>query len=96
MSNYSSIKFYVRIRSRNGNIPDRLLFNCAFSISDVTQFTVFQFAQNLLEKQHFRFAVVFFQKTVQILMFKVEYIENGSADFNDFGLILQDFERPFR
>ena len=34
--------------------------------------------------------------SVQILMFKVEYLENGLAVFNDFGLILQDFERPFR
>ena len=29
-------------------------------------------------------------------MFKVEYLEKGLADFNDFGLILQDFERSFR
>ena len=29
-------------------------------------------------------------------MFKVEYLENGLADFNDFGLDLQDFERSFR
>ena len=28
-------------------------------------------------------------------IFKVEYLENGLADLNDFGLILQDFERPF-
>ena len=29
-------------------------------------------------------------------MFKAEYLENGLADFDDFGLISQDFERPFR
>ena len=34
--------------------------------------------------------------TVQILIFKAEYLENGLADFNDFGLILEDFEWPFR
>ena len=41
------------------------------------------------KKQHFRFSVVFSGKTVQILIFKVEYLENGSADFNDFGLIFR-------
>ena len=35
----------------------------------------------------------FSRKTVQIFIFKVEYLENGLADFDDFGLILQDFER---
>ena len=30
-----------------------------------------------------------------ISIFKVEYLENGLADFTDFGLILQDFGRPF-
>ena len=48
------------------------------------------------KKQHFRFSVVFPWKTVQILIFKVEYLENGSLDFYDFGLILQDFEGPLR
>ena len=41
VSNYSSIKFCVRILSRNGNILDCLLFSCAFGISDVTQSIVF-------------------------------------------------------
>ena len=41
VSNYSSIKFYVPIRSRNVNIPDCLLFNCAFIISDVTIYCFF-------------------------------------------------------
>ena len=49
-----------------------------------------------LKKQYFRFSVIFPRKTVQVLIFKVEYLENGLADLNDFGLILQDFERPFR
>ena len=48
------------------------------------------------KKQHFRFSVVFSRKTVQILIFKVEYLENASADFNDLGLIFRDFERSFR
>ena len=49
-----------------------------------------------LKKQHFRFLCRFFRKIVQISIFKVEYLENGLADFNDFGLILQDFEQLFR
>ena len=44
----------------------------------------------------FGFSVVFPWKTVPISIFKVEYLENGLADFNDFGLILQDFGRAFR
>ena len=44
----------------------------------------------------FGFSVAFSRKIVQISMFKVEYLENGLADFNDFGFILQDFEGPFR
>ena len=50
----------------------------------------------LLKKQNFRFFCLFSRKMVQVSVFKVEYLENGLADFNDFGLILQDFERPFR
>ena len=95
MSNYSSVKFHVRISSTDGNIRDWLLLNCAFIISDVTQSIVLQFLQNFL-KNIFVFSVVFSRKIVQISIFKVEYFENGLADFNDFGLILQDFERPFR
>ena len=37
----------------------------------------------------------FFSRKI-VSIFKVEYLENGLADFNDFGLILQDFERSFR
>ena len=51
---------------------------------------------NPLKNNIFGFSVVFSRKIVQISIFKVEYLENGLADFNDFGLILQDFERPFR
>ena len=47
VSDYSSIKFYVRTQSRNGNMLHCLLFNCELSISDVTQSIVFQFLQNL-------------------------------------------------
>ena len=36
------------------------------------------------------------REIVQISIFKVEYLENGVADFNDLGLILQDFEWPFK
>ena len=55
----------------------------------------FSLCKTLKKTQHFRFSVVFSPKTVQIFIFKVEYLENGSADFSDFGLILQDFEHPF-
>ena len=41
-----------------------------------------------LKYQHFRFSVFFSKKSVQILIFKVDYLENDQADFNDFGLIL--------
>ena len=46
-------------------------------------------------KQHFRFSVVFSRKIIQTLIFKVEYLENGSVVFDDFCLIFQDSERPF-
>ena len=57
---------------------------------------VIQFVQNLQKNNIFGFSVVFSGKTVQILIFKAEYLENGLADFDDFGLILQDFGRPLR
>ena len=96
MSNYSSIKFHVCISSIDGNIRDWLLLNCAFIISDVTQSIVLQFLQNFLKNNIFGFSVVFSRKILQISIFKVDYLENGLADINDFGIILQDFERPFR
>ena len=46
VSNYSSIKFHVRISSTDGNIRDWLLLNCAFTISDVTQSILLQFFEN--------------------------------------------------
>ena len=97
MSNYSSIKFHVCISSTDGNIRDWLLLNCAFIISNVTQSIVLQFLQNFLKKATFSvFSVVISRKIVLISIFKVEYLENGLADFDDFGLILEDFERPLR
>ena len=45
---------------------------------------------------HLVFLSFFSRKTVQISTFKVEHVENDLTDFNDFGLILQDFERLFR
>ena len=47
MSNYSFIKFHVRIRSTDGNIRDCLLLNCGFIISDVTQSLFFSFCKTL-------------------------------------------------
>ena len=75
VSNYSSIKFHVHIRSTNGNIRDCLLFNYAFIISDVIQSIVLHFVQNLQKNNIFGFSVVFSRKTVQILILKVEYLE---------------------
>ena len=86
VSDYSSVKFYIRIRSTDGNIRECLLLNCALIISNVTQSVVNIFGS----------FVVFSRKIVQILIFKVEYLENSLTDFNDFGLILQDCGRPFR
>ena len=57
---------------------------------------LFSFYKNLKKNNIFGFSVVFSRKIVHISIFKVEYLENGLADFNDFGLILHDFERPFR
>ena len=52
VSNYSTIKFYVRITSTDGNIQDCLLLNV---ISDVTQSIVLQFVKYKI----FCFSVVF-------------------------------------
>ena len=83
VSNYSTIKFYVRIRSADRNIQDCLLLNV---ISDVTQSIVLQFVQTC--KKKFSVFLSFFS------IFKVEYLENSLAYFNDFGLILKNFEQP--
>ena len=50
----------------------------------------------LLKNNIFGFSVVFSRKIVEISVLKVKYLENGLADFINFGLILQDFERPFK
>ena len=86
----------ILLRSTDGNIRDCLLLICAFVVTDVTQSIVLLFVQNLQKNNIFGFSVVFSRKIVQISIFKVEYLENGLADFNDYGLILQDFERPFK
>ena len=96
VSNFSSIKFHVRISPTDGNIRHWLLLNCAFIIADVTIIYCFSGFAKLLKKQHFRFFCRFSRKIAQISFIKVEYLENGLADFNDFGLILQDSEQPFR
>ena len=90
------MKFYLLLRSTDGNIRDCLLLICAFVITDVTQSIVLLFVQNLQKNNNFGFSVAFSCKIVQISIFKVEYLENGLADFNDYDLILQDFERPFK
>ena len=82
------MKFFVRIRSRKGNIASCILFNRACIISDVTQSIVLCF---VLKNNIFGFSVVFSWKTVQIFIFKVEYLKIAVTDLNDFGLILQDF-----
>ena len=61
----------------------------AFIISDATQ-------SKLLKNNIFGFSVIFCSKNCSDLSLKVEYLENGLADFTDFGLIPQDFEGPFR
>ena len=97
VSNFSSIKFHVRISHTDGNIRNWLLLNCAFIIADVTIIYCFSGFAKLLKNNIFGFSVVFFsRKIAQISLFKVEYLENGLANFNDFGLILQDSEQPFR
>ena len=96
VSNFSSVKFHVRISPTDGNIRHWLLLNCAFIIADVTIYLLFFRFCKTSKKQHFRFFCHFSHKIAQISSFKVEYLENGLADFNDFGLILQDSEQPFR
>ena len=96
VSNYSSTEFYLCIRSTDGNIRYCLLLICAFIISDVTQSIVLRVCAKRLKNHIFDFSVFFSRKIVQISIFEVEYLGNSLADFNYFGLILQDFERPFK
>ena len=67
-----------------------------FSFVTSQDLLLFSFCKTSKKNNVFGFSVIFSWKTVQILIFKVEYLENGLGDLNDFGLILQDFERPFR
>ena len=92
VSNFSSIKFHVCISPTDRNIR---LLNCAFIIADVTIIYCFSGFAKLLKNNIFGFSVVFSHIIAQISFFKVEYLKNGLADFNDFGLILQDSEQPF-
>ena len=97
VSNFSSIKFHVRISPTDGNIRHWLLLNCAFIIADVTIIYCFLRFCKTSKKTTFSVFLSFFsRKIAQISFCKVEYLENGLANFNDFGLILQDSEQPFR
>ena len=72
---------------------------CTVHLSYVCRHTIYcssVFAKLLKKTNIFGLSVVFSRKIVQISVFKVEYLENGLADFNDSGLILQAFGRPFR
>ena len=59
MSNYSSIKIWVRIRSTNGDILDCLFFNCAVIICGVTKSMLFSFCK-ISKKTTFSFFQSFF------------------------------------
>ena len=72
VSNYSSIKFYVRSQSRRGNILHCLSFNCEFSILTSHNLFFLSFYKPP-KQQRFRFSVVFSLKTVKILIFKFTY-----------------------
>ena len=73
VSNFSFIKFHVRISPTDGNIRHLLLLNCAFIIADVTIIYCFSGFAKLLKKQHFRFFCRFSRKIAQISFFKVEF-----------------------
>ena len=60
VSNFSSIKFHVRISPTDGNIRHWLLLNCAFIIADVTIIYCFSGFAKLLKNNIFGFSVVFF------------------------------------
>ena len=60
VSNFSSIKFHVRISPTDGNIRHWLLLNCAFIIDDVTIIYCFSGFAKLLKKQRFQFFCHFF------------------------------------
>ena len=59
----------------------------------------FSFCKTSYKKRTFSVLLSFFLIKLsksQSLKLKLEYLKNGLASFNDFGLILQDFEWPFR
>ena len=63
VSNFSSIKFHVRISPTDGNIRHWLLLNRAFIIADVTIIYCFSGFAKLLKKTNiFGFSVVFLVK----------------------------------
>ena len=82
------MKFYVRIKSTNGNIRDCLLFNSAFIISDVTQSIVVQFVQSLLKNNNISgFAVVFFLgKLPKFRSLKLNMSRMAEGILNDFAI----------
>ena len=65
-------------------------------LSFVTSQNLLQLSLCKTSKKHLRFSVVFSRKTVKIKIIEAKYLKNGLADFKDFGLILQQFERFFR
>ena len=70
VSNFSSIKFHVRINPTDGNIRHWLLLNCAFIIADVTIIYCFSGFAKRLKNNIFGFSVVFSRKIAQISFFK--------------------------
>ena len=60
VSNFSSIKFHVRISPTDGNITHWLLFNCAFIIADVTIIYCFSGLAKLLKRTTFSVFLSFF------------------------------------
>ena len=88
-------RFYLRIRSTDGTFETVYCWYVHLSFLTLHNLLFFSLCKTS-KKQHFRFFCRFSRKIVQILIFKVEYFENGLADFNDFGLSLQDFQWPFK
>ena len=62
VSNFSSIKFLVRISPTDGNIRHWLLLNCAFIIADVSIIYCFSGFLKLLKNNIFGFSVFFSRK----------------------------------
>ena len=60
VSNFSSIKFHVRISPTDRNIRHWLLLNCAFIIADVTIIYCFSGFAKLLKKTTFSVFLSFF------------------------------------